>query len=76
MELTLTQAERFVSSAPRASWNGWDIEIYRPDPNAFMRSAGAFHQGQWCLKTTVKANDRGMYVITKGNTANATKSWD
>lgn len=76
MELTLSQADRFVESSPRASWNGWDIEIYRPDSNSFMRSQGTFHHGQWCLKTTVTANSEGKYVITKGNAANASKPWN
>lgn len=76
MELTLTQTERFVDGSPRSAWNGWDLEIYRPDANAFMRSAGAFHNGRWCLKTTIRPNSEGKYVITKGNAANASKSWD
>lgn len=76
MELTLTQAERFVENSPRAQWSGWNIEIYRPDPNSFMRSQGSFHKGQWCLRTTVVPNEEGKYVITKGNAANASKSWN
>jgi hypothetical protein len=76
MELTLSQAERFVKGSPRANWNGWDIEIFRADPNSFMRSQGTFYKGRWCLKTTVVPNSEGKYVITKGNAANASKSWD
>jgi hypothetical protein len=76
MELTLAQAERFVATAPRAKWNGWDIEIYRPDPNSCIRSQGSFYNNQWCLKTTITPNTEGKYVITKGNEANASRPWN
>jgi hypothetical protein len=75
VELTLQQAEKFVAAAPSAQWNGWDIDIYSPQDNAFMRTNGAFFQGKWCLKFTVGPNSEGKYVISKRNSASATKSW-
>lgn len=74
MQLTLTQAERFVDDAPSARWNGWEIEIFTPQSNACLRPNGAFFQGQWCLKTTLALNSEGKYVISKRNAANASKS--
>lgn len=76
MELTLTQADQFVDQSPRAEWNGWNIEVFRPEPNAFMRPNGAFHNGRWCLKSTISPNNEGKYVVTKGNAASAAKSWN
>jgi hypothetical protein len=76
MELTLTQAEKFVASAPKAQWEGWNINIYQPEPNAFMRPNGSFYNNQWCLKFTVEPDSEGKYVISKRNAASASKSWN
>lgn len=76
MELTLSQAEKFVASAPKAQWDGWDINIYHPQENAMLRPNGAFVNGTWCLKFTITPNDEGKYVISKRNSVGATKSWD
>jgi hypothetical protein len=76
MELTLSQAEKFVENSPRAQWNGWDIDIYQPEPNAFMRPNGAFHKLTWCLKFTVPPNSEGKYVFSKRNATSAAKPWN
>lgn len=76
MELTLNQAERFVASNPRAKWNGWDLEIYTDQPNAFMRPNGAFINGRWCLKSTVTMNAKENYVVSKRTLASASRPWN
>lgn len=75
MELSLAQAERFVNNAPRANWEGWDINIYQPEPNAYMRPNGAFHNGRWCLKFVIGPNSEGKYVVSKRNSTSASQSW-
>lgn len=76
MMLTLNQAEKFVDSAPSAAWNGWTLEIFLEQPNAYLRQNGTFHNGKWALKTSINPNEEGHYVISKRNAAIATKSWN
>jgi hypothetical protein len=75
MELTLTQAEHFVDTSPRAIWDGWSLVIYRPEPNAWAIPKGAFFKGRWCYRAVIEPNEEGKYVITKGNAINAAKPW-
>jgi hypothetical protein len=75
MELTLKEAEAWVSQANNAQWEGWNLALYTKDPNAFMRPTGAFWQGQWALKSVVQPNQDGRYVIGKRFTNNARRPW-
>jgi len=74
MNLTLSEAEVFVENNPNAKWDGWNIMLYTPNPNAFMRKAAGFHNGQWCLKATIAPNQEGRYVIGKKQANDTRKS--
>jgi hypothetical protein len=76
MELTLQQAEKFVTKSPNAQWQGWDINIYQPEDNAMLVKNGAFWNGRWCLRFTVRPNYEGKYVISKRASISASRSWD
>lgn len=73
MELTLSQAEKFVERSPMAEWEGWNINIFHSEPNAMLRPNGVFYNQKWCLRFTVSPNSEGKYVISKRNATSASK---
>lgn len=74
MELTLSQAERFVERSPMAEWDGWDINVFHPESNAMLRPNGVFYNNTWCLKFRISPNSEGKYVVSKRNATSASRS--
>lgn len=63
MELTLQDTEKFVTQHNNVQWQGWTVEIFESSPNGYLKTKGAFRDGQWGILTTIKVNDAGKYKI-------------
>lgn len=63
MLLDYDAAHRYVETNKNVSWNGWDMEIFKPHPVAAMKKNGAFRNGLWGFLTVVKVNSEGKWNI-------------
>lgn len=66
--LSLEQAERLTEKRTRgfdAFWEGWDLVIWRPNGEGFIRENGMFRNGKWGTYFRVRPNVRGCYKVTE-----------
>jgi hypothetical protein len=63
MDVTLAQAEKLVEQHDNLFWNGWDLNVVNPKINGYTKVSGIFHNGHWCVRKVIKANDRGLYTV-------------
>ena len=61
--LSLSQAEKLVSSNRSASWDGWTVLLHTPSNNAFMFKDAQFINGKWGRVVKVSPNTKGEYAI-------------
>jgi hypothetical protein len=61
LKLDIDAAERFVAGYPNASWNGWNLELFKPNPSGYSNKRGAFRNGTWGILTTVSPDSQGKY---------------
>lgn len=61
LKLDFDAVHRFVEGYPNASWNGWTLELFKPDARAFTKRNGAFRNGSWGFLTRVNADDQGKW---------------
>lgn len=63
LKLDYDAAHRFVEGFPNAAWNGWTLELFKPDARAFTKKNGAFRDGRWGFLTRVTPDEQGKYVF-------------
>lgn len=53
-------------------WDGWNIVSFRKNPAGYMRKDGAFINGAWGTKRTIKVNKFGKWRVSEstGRTRN------
>lgn len=74
--LDYDQAHDYVASEQRKGrttfWDGWNIVSFRPNPAGYMRKDGAFINGRWGTKRTIKVNKFGKWRVSEstGRTRN------
>ena len=61
--LNLEQAEQYVSDNTAAFWDGWDMIIWRPNPNGFFKKNGMLRGGKWGTAVRVSPNSQGLYKV-------------
>jgi hypothetical protein len=67
--LDYDQAHEYVAKQQRKGktvfWNGWDIISFQNNPAGFMRKDGAFMNGKWGTKKTIKVNKFGKWRLSE-----------
>jgi hypothetical protein len=67
--LDYDQAHDYVAKEQRKGkatyWEGWNIVSFRPNPAGFMRKDGAFINGKWGTKRTIKPNKFGKWRVSE-----------
>lgn len=59
---SVAEAEKIVSRNPMLSWDGWDILYSKPDPMAFKKVSGVYHNGRWCNRTVIVPGANGWAI--------------
>lgn len=69
--LDYDQAHEYVASEQRRGktvfWDGWTIVSFRPNPAGYMLKDGAFINGKWGTKRTIKVNRYGKWRISQNS---------
>jgi len=69
IELDYDQAHEFVLNqrkiGSKVRWDGWDIVIWKHNPNGFTDKHGAFRDGRWGVQIAVAPDSRGIWKVPK-----------
>jgi hypothetical protein len=57
----IDKMEKIVESNESLKWNGWSVEHFVKDENAFMKNTGVFFKDLWYVKKTY-AYDNGWNI--------------
>lgn len=63
LKLNYDAAHRFVEGYPNASWDGYDILMFKATPSGFTNKRGAFRNGTWGILTRVSPDDKGIWTF-------------
>lgn len=63
LRLNYEAAHRFVDGYPNANWDGWTIELFKPNPTGATSRRGAFRRGEWGILTRVEVDARGYWCF-------------
>lgn len=61
LKLDYTAVHRFVEGYKNASWNGWELELFKPTPSGYSHQRGAFRNGTWGIVTRVAPDAQGKW---------------
>lgn len=48
-------------------WNGWNIELFYPNPRGYFSKQGVFRDGRWGFLKTYSPNSSGEWSIDEHN---------
>jgi hypothetical protein len=54
---------RFVEGYENASWDGWDVLLFKRTPAGATHKKGAFVNGQWGIQNRISPNSDGKWVL-------------
>lgn len=63
LNLSYEGVHRFVDGHPQASWDGWSVVMFKPDPRGATSPRGALKDGQWGVQTRVAPDTKGVWHI-------------
>ena len=63
LKLDYDAAHRFVEGYPQASWDGWDILMFKPARAGEHHKKGAYVNGTWGIMTRVSPDDTGKWKL-------------
>ena len=67
MILTYTSAdekiEKLKAQGHDIEWDGWNIVSYVPHGGAFLKTSGAFRNGQWTVKRVHEVDSNGKWNL-------------
>ena len=55
--------EKLKTQGHDIEWDGWKIISYVPHGGAFLKSSGAFRNGQWTVKTVHEVDENGKWNL-------------
>ena len=63
--LSLEEAELLVGKHPgfEAFWESYDLIIWKPKADAYMRMSGMLRDGKWGTAFRVRPDDNGRYSV-------------
>lgn len=45
------------------TWNGWTIEVHRPNPRGFVSPDGVYRNGRWGFLTRIAPDANGTWRV-------------
>jgi hypothetical protein len=61
--LNYDEAHDWVSNNSRALWDGWDIVIWKRNPNGATNKKGLYRNGSWGIADRYSVNSDGNWRI-------------
>lgn len=61
--LDYNEIHTFVDREASAHWDGWDVIIWSPNKRGFIRTDGAFVNGQWGTIRRIRPNKFGKWRL-------------
>ncbi len=61
--LDYESAHKLVASNKDFFWDGWNMVLFRAEPNGFMQPQGMFRNGKWGTSINIAVNKLGQWKV-------------
>ena len=55
--------EKMQRQGKNVKWDGWNIEVHRPNPRGYFAKEGVFRNGKWGFVTSIAPDTNGMWRV-------------